>query len=84
MLAPQFSLKRLLAWVTLSAFVCLIVAAAANGQMVAAAVLVALAGLVIMLAVHGLLYGLVKFLSLLRDGRRRRVTNKARRLATEA
>jgi hypothetical protein len=56
MLAPQFSLRRLLALVTLSGFVCLIVAAALRGQMWAVAVVIALLGLAVTIFVHGVLF----------------------------
>ncbi len=72
MLAPQFSLRRLLAWVSFSALVCLIGAAAARGQLWAIAVLVGLFGLAVVLAVHGVTYGLLKLLLNLRDRRPRR------------
>jgi hypothetical protein len=72
MLAPQFSLRRLLAWVTASAFVCLIVAAAARGRMWAAGVIVALAGLVVIMVVHALLFELIMLLGRIRDGARKR------------
>ena len=67
MLAPQFSLRRLLAWVTASAFVCLIVAAAARGQLWAAGVLIALLGLAVMIAVHGVTFGLLCIVGAVRD-----------------
>jgi hypothetical protein len=60
MLAPQYSLRRLLAWVTLSAFVCLIVAAAARGQLWAAGLLVALAGFALTLAIHGATFAIIR------------------------
>jgi hypothetical protein len=67
MLAPQFSLRRLLLWVTFSAFLCLIAAAAARGQAWAVGVLVAVVGLVILLVVCAALYGVVKLMSGLLD-----------------
>ncbi len=70
MLAPQYSLRRLLAAVTLSAFVCLIVAAASWGKMWAVAVALALLGLLILLLVHGVLFVLVRVVGLLLDRRR--------------
>ena len=72
MLAPQFSLRRLLAWVTASAFVCLIVAAAVRGRMWAAGVVVALVGLVIIMMVHALTFEMITLLGRIRDGARRR------------
>ena len=72
MLAPQFSLRRLLAWVTASAFVCLIVAAAARGRMWAAGVVVALAGLIVVMVVHALTFELIMLLGRIRDGGRKR------------
>lgn len=70
MLAPQYSLRRLLAWVTVSAFVCLIAAAAARGQIWAVAFLVALFGFVVLLVVHSMAYLLLGLVSLVRDRRR--------------
>jgi len=60
MLAPQFSLRRLLWWVTLSGFVSLIGASAARGQVGAMAILLALAGFVAMLAMYAAAYAVVK------------------------
>ncbi|MEX2113827.1 MAG: hypothetical protein WD845_11615 [Pirellulales bacterium] len=74
MLAPQFSLRRLLAWVSFSALVCLIGAAAARGQLWAVAALVGLFGLSVVLMVHGLTYGLLRLLGTLRDRRSRNTT----------
>lgn len=67
MLAPQFSLRRLLAWVTLSAFVCLIGAAAARGQIWAVAFLVALFGFVVLLVVHSGAFLLLRLVGTVRD-----------------
>ncbi len=80
MLAPQFSLRRLLAWVTVSAFLCLIVAAAARGQLWAAGVLVGLAGLVVVLAVHGLLFVGIRLVGKVRDRGVRRWEQSAAQL----
>lgn len=77
MLAPQFSLRRLLAWVTLSAFVCLIGAAAARGQLWAAGISIGLAGLAVTLAVQGVAYGLIRLISLARDRRSRKAPSAA-------
>lgn len=70
MLAPQFTLKRLLAGVTVSAVICLVVAAAARGQMWAAALLLALSGVFVVLVVHGFLFLLIQAIA--RAFRRRR------------
>ncbi len=71
MLAPQFSLRRLLIWVSFSALVCLIAAAAARGQLWAVSVLVGILGLFVILVVHGLSFGLLKLLGATRDRRLR-------------
>jgi hypothetical protein len=70
MLAPQYTLRRLLAIVTLSAFVCLVVAAAIQGHLWAAAVALALAGLAVMMMVYGLLFILVRGIGALLDRRK--------------
>jgi hypothetical protein len=75
MLAPQFSLRRLLAWVTASAFVCLIVAAAARGRMWAAGIVVALLGAVIILLVQALVFAMVMLLARLRSKAKQRPAN---------
>ncbi len=69
MLAPQFSLRRLLIWVSFSALVCLIVAAAARGQLWAVSALIGLLGLAIVLVLHGLSFALLKMLGAARDRR---------------
>jgi hypothetical protein len=71
MLAPQFSLRRLLTWVSFSALVCLIAAAAARGQLWAVSVLIGLLGLIVIIAVHGVSYGLLKMAGAARDRRQR-------------
>ena len=71
MLAPQYTLRRLLALVTLSAFVCLVVAAAIQGHLWAAAVALALAGLAVMMLVYGVLFILVCGIGVLLDRRKR-------------
>ena len=68
MLAPQFTLRRLLIWVAVAAVVCLIAGAGARGGLWAVAILVALAGLALALAVYAALYGAIRSLVLLRDG----------------
>jgi hypothetical protein len=70
MLAPQFSLRRLLAVVTLCGFVCLIVAAAVQGQMWAEAVVIALVGLVATIVVHGVLFVVTRGIGLAFDRRK--------------
>jgi hypothetical protein len=76
MLAPQFSLRRLLGWVTLSGFVSLIVASAARGKVGAMAILLALAGFVAMLVIYAVAYAAVKLAGggLERISQRRRQT----------
>jgi hypothetical protein len=71
MLAPQFSLRRLLALVTFSGFVCLVVAAAVKGHMWAVAVVIALSGLVVTIFVHGLLFVLTRGIGAALDRRKR-------------
>jgi hypothetical protein len=70
MLAPQYSLRRLIGWVTLSGCVCLIVAAAARGQMWAAAVSIGLFELIVMFALYGLAFVVIRGLSVLRQRRK--------------
>jgi hypothetical protein len=67
MLAPQFSLRRLLAWVTASGFLCLIAAAAARGKLWAAGIVIAIIGMAVLLAVHAAMYGVVRAIVRLRD-----------------
>jgi hypothetical protein len=78
MLAPQFTLRRLLAWVTLCAFVCLILAAAARGRLWAAGIVVALAGGLIMMGLFAATFGVVKLLGTARDARLRNKTIRNR------
>lgn len=81
MLAPQFSLRRLLWWVTLSGFVSLIGASAARGKVGAMAILLALAGFVAMLAMYAAAYAVVKlaggFLERISERRRANVSPPA-------
>jgi hypothetical protein len=70
MLAPQYSLRRLLAVVTLSGFVCLIVGAAFWGKMWGVAAVLALVGFVVLMMVHGALFVLVRVLGLVLDRQR--------------
>lgn len=78
MLAPQYSLRRLLAVVTASAVVCLVVGAANWGQMWALAVAFALVGAVILMLVHGVLFVLVRGLGRIFDRRRQRIARAAK------
>jgi hypothetical protein len=71
MLAPQFSLRRLLIWVSISALLCLVLAAAARAQLWAVASLIGLLGLCVVLLLHGATYGLMKFIGAARDRRLR-------------
>jgi hypothetical protein len=82
MLAPQFSLRRLLSWVTISAFVCLIVAAAARGRLWAAGVMIGLAAMALILALHGLAFTIVKVIAAVRDRGRRPRNEPAQPAAT--
>ena len=73
MLAPQFSLRRLLWWVTLSGI--------ARGKVGAMAILLALAGFVAMLAMYAAAYAVVKlaggFLERISERRRANVSPPA-------
>jgi hypothetical protein len=76
MLAPQFTLRRLLALVTLSGFVCLMVAAAMSGRMWAISVVIALLGLVVTILVHSLLFVATWGIAAAMDrGKRRKTTH---------
>jgi hypothetical protein len=59
MLAPQFSLRKLIGFVSASGVGCLVVAAAVRGQLWAVAVFLAIAGLGALLVVHAILFILV-------------------------
>lgn len=61
MLAPQYSLRRLLAIVTLSGFFCLIAAAGMRGYLLAAGFAVAMFGLAVAMFVYGMLFALLSF-----------------------
>jgi hypothetical protein len=69
MLAPQFSLRRLLAWVSMSALLCLVVAAAARAQLWAVASLFGLFGFCLVILLHGATYGVLKMVGAARDRR---------------
>jgi UPF0716 family protein affecting phage T7 exclusion len=71
MLAPQYSLRKFIGFVTISAFACLIVAAALRGQLWGVAVIIAFASLGVLLLVHGALFGIVTALGRLSDARRK-------------
>jgi hypothetical protein len=75
MLAPQYSLRRLLALVALSAVACLIVAAATRGHVWAAAVVIALFGLVVTMLVQGLLFIVARGVGMLLQRRAARPKN---------
>jgi fatty acid desaturase len=62
MLAPQYSLRRLLALVTLSGFGCLIVAMAMWGHLWAWALVIALLGLAVTICVHALVYAVSRLI----------------------
>jgi hypothetical protein len=70
MLAPQYSLRRLLALVTLSALACLVFAAAIWGHLWAAAAAIAMLGLVVTIAVHGLSFLLIRAIGFVIDRRK--------------
>jgi hypothetical protein len=75
MLAPQYSLRRLLALVTLSALACLVLAAAIWGHLWAVAAAITMLGLVVTIAVHGLSFLLIRAIGLVIDRRKQsRVT----------
>ena len=73
MLAPQYSLRRLLALVTVCAFGCLIFAAAISGQLWAVAVSLAMGGVVVLLLVYGLTFAVVRGIGIALDRRRGRL-----------
>ena len=64
MLAPQYSLRRLLALVTASGFGCLVLALAVRGQMWAVAIAIGMLGLVVTILVCGLLFAVTRLLGL--------------------
>ncbi len=70
MLIPQFSLRAILAATAVCGFFSLIGAAALRGSPSAAAISLALLTLVVMLAVHGLVFFAVWLFSLILPGRR--------------
>lgn len=82
MLAPQFSLRRLLALVTVSGVGCFAAAFAPRGHVWALAVLVAFAGLALLLLICGLTYLLILAIGDLLERRQRRAT--ARRPPAQA
>ena len=77
MLAPQYSLRKLLAAVAVSGVVCLIVAAANWGKLWAVAVALALFGLVILMLVHAVVFVLVWTLGTVIDRRRQAAARRA-------
>lgn len=70
MIAPQFSLRWILAVTAVCGFVSLIAAAALRGAPWAAAVVIALGALLLILAVHGLMFFMLWLFSLLLPGSR--------------
>ncbi len=79
MLAPQYSLRRLLALVAMSAVACLMVAAATRGQVWATAVVIALLGFVVTMIVQGLLFILARGFGMLlaRRGTRQKTAERS-------
>lgn len=71
MLAPQFTLRRLLGAVSLCAVACCALGFAARGQLWALAIAMALMGLVVMLSCYVLVYVVMRMLGAT-IGRRRR------------
>lgn len=80
MLAPQYSLRRLLELVTLSGFFCLIAAAGMRGHLLAAGFAVALFGLVVVMFVCGMLFAILSCLGWAID---RRGRSRGRQKPTE-
>ncbi len=71
MLAPQFSLRWLIAAVTMSGLVCVVVAAAARGHLWAFAVTVGLVQLAAILVLHAAAYAILRPLGVLLARRKR-------------
>ena len=71
MFAPQYSLRKFIGFVTISAFACLIVAAGLRGQLWGVAVMIAFSSLGLLLLVHGGLFFAVTALGRLVDARRK-------------
>ena len=71
MLAPQYSLRRLLGLVTLSGFFCLIAAAGMRGHLLAAGFAIAIFGLVVAMLVYGMSFVLLSCLGWAIDRRNR-------------
>ncbi len=67
MLAGQYSLRKFIGFVTISAFACLVVAAGLRGQIWGVAVVIALASVFLLLAMHAALFGFVILLGRLVD-----------------
>ncbi|HET6880006.1 MAG TPA: hypothetical protein VFI31_07615 [Pirellulales bacterium] len=77
MLAPQFSLRSIMAAMVVCGFVSLIGAAALRGTPWAIAVIIGLAALVLILAVHGLMFFVMWVFSLILPGRRTSTPGKS-------
>lgn len=71
MLAPQFTLRRLLGVVSACAVACCALGFAARGQLWAVAVAMALFGFVVMLGCYVLVYTVVRLLGAVIERRRR-------------
>lgn len=70
MLAPQYSLRRLLVLVAFSGLACLVFAAAIWGHLWAVAAAITMLGLVVTIAVHGLSFLLIRAIGLVIDRRK--------------
>ena len=77
MLIPQFSLRSILAATAVCGVVSLVGAAAVRGTPWAAAVIIAIATLVVILAIHGLMFFVVWLLSLVTPGGRSPVVGQS-------
>ena len=77
MLVPQFSLRSILAATAVCGFVSLIGAAALHGTPWAMAVVIAIAALALILAIHGLMFFVMWIFSLLLPARRSGTTGQS-------
>jgi len=77
MLTPQYSLRRLLVLVTLSAVACLVVGLAARGSTWALAVSMGLLSGVVLLSIQGVMFLIVRTFSGVLDSLPQAATNKS-------
>jgi hypothetical protein len=70
MLAPQFTLRRLLGVVSICALACCALGFAARGQLWAVAVAMALFGFVVMMGCYVLVYTVVRLMGMVVERRR--------------